>query len=76
MVGNYYFHAFGATIADFDVVSVKDLVEAVVSRKMLIKSILLIHFCGYISTERGVKLDYISFVVTFVVNFCVSRVLL
>ena len=30
MVGNYCFHAFGATIADFDAVSVQDLVEAVV----------------------------------------------
>ena len=35
MVGNYCFHAFGATIADFDAVSVKDLVEAVVLRKCL-----------------------------------------
>ena len=34
MVVNYCFHAFGATIADFDVVSVKDLVEAVVLRTM------------------------------------------
>ena len=31
------FHAFGAIIADFDVVPVKDLVEAVVLRKILIK---------------------------------------
>ena len=64
MVGNYCFYAFGATIADFDVVSVKDLVKTFAD------------FCGYISTERGVKPDYISFEVTFVVSFCVSRVLL
>ena len=42
-VGYFYygcndcFHAFGATIVDFDAVSVKDLVEAVVLRKMLVK---------------------------------------
>ena len=32
--------------------------------------------CGYISTERGLKPDYISFVVTFVVSFCLNRVFL
>ena len=37
MIVNYCFHVFGATIADLDVVSVEDLVEAVVSRKILIK---------------------------------------
>ena len=37
MVVNYCFHDFGATIADFDAVSVKDLVEAVVLKKMLVK---------------------------------------
>ena len=37
MVGNYCFHAFGETITDFDTVSVKDLVEEVVLRKVLIK---------------------------------------
>ena len=33
----YCFHVFGVTIADLDAVSVKDLVEAVFLRKMLIK---------------------------------------
>ena len=38
MVVNYCFHAFGAAISDFDdAASVKDLAEAVVLRKMLIK---------------------------------------
>ena len=36
MTVNYCFHVFGATIADLDVVSVEDLVEVVVLRKMLI----------------------------------------
>ena len=35
MDANYSFHVFGATIADFYAVSVKDLVEAVVWGKML-----------------------------------------
>ena len=39
MIVNYCFHVFGAAIADLDVVSVEDLVEAVVSRKMLIKQV-------------------------------------
>ena len=39
MIDNYCFHVFGATIADLDAVSVEDLVEAVVSRKMLIKQV-------------------------------------
>ena len=33
---NYCVHVFGAIIADLDAVSVEDLVEAVVSRKMII----------------------------------------
>ena len=33
MVVNYCFHAFGATMAGLDAVSIKDLVEAVVLRK-------------------------------------------
>ena len=37
MVVNYCFHVFGATIADFDAVSVEDLVEAMVLWKMLSK---------------------------------------
>ena len=37
MIVNYFFHAFGATIADLDAVSVEDLVEAVVLRKRVIK---------------------------------------
>ena len=37
MIVYYCYHAFGATIADLDAVSVEDLVEAEVSRKMLIK---------------------------------------
>ena len=37
MIVNYCFHVFGATIADAHAVSVEDLVEAVVLRKMLIK---------------------------------------
>ena len=37
MIVNYCLHAFGGTTADLDAVSVEDLVEAVVSRKMLIK---------------------------------------
>ena len=37
MIANYCFHVFGATIADLDPVSVEDLVEVVVLRKMLIK---------------------------------------
>lgn len=37
MIVNFCFYAFGATIAEFDAVSVKDLAEAVVLRKMLIK---------------------------------------
>ena len=54
MVFNYRLHAFGATITDFDTVSVVDLVEAVVSRKILNKQILKIftNFCGFIFTER------------------------
>ena len=39
MIVNYCFHVFGAAIAGLDVVSVEDLVEAVVSRKMLIKQV-------------------------------------
>ena len=35
MIVNHCFHVFGATIADLDAASVEDLVEAVVSRKML-----------------------------------------
>ena len=78
MIVNYCFPAFGATIADFDTVFVKDLVEAVILRETVIKQILkmFLNFCGYISTEREVKPDYISFVVTFVVSFCVYRVVL
>ena len=63
---NYCFHAFGATIADFDAVSVKYHVEAVI----------FANFCAYIFTERGIKSDYTSFVVRFVVNICVNRVVL
>ena len=37
MIVNYCFHVFAATVADLDVVSVEDLLEAVVLRKMLIK---------------------------------------
>ena len=37
MIINYCFHAFGATIADLDAVSVEDLVGTVVFKKMLIK---------------------------------------
>ena len=37
MIVYFCFHVFGATIADLDAVSVEDLVEAVVSWKMLIK---------------------------------------
>ena len=37
MIINFCFHVFGATIADRDAVSVEDLVEVVISRKMLIK---------------------------------------
>ena len=37
MVVDYCFRAFGATVADFDAASVKDLVETVVLRKRLIK---------------------------------------
>ena len=37
MMDNYCFHVFGAAIADLDAVSVEDLAEAVVSRKILIK---------------------------------------
>ena len=37
MIANYCFHVFGATIVDLGAVSVEDLVEEVVSRKMLIK---------------------------------------
>ena len=76
MVLNYCFHALGATIANFDSASVKDLVEAAILKKILIKWILKIFsiFCGYISTARGFKPDYIYFVVTFAVNFCVNRV--
>ena len=66
MVINYCFHAFGATKADFDAVSVKYLVEAAIFH----------NFCGYISIESGIKPDYTSFVVTFVVNFCVNMVAL
>ena len=71
MIANYCFHVFGATIADLDTISVEEFVEVVVFRKMLIKYILkiFVDFCGYIFTERGVKPDYISFVVTFVVTF-------
>ena len=74
MVFGYSFHAFGATIADFDVVSVEDLVEAVVFRKIIIKQIKKIvgDFCEYSFTERGIEPGYISFVV----NFCINRVAL
>ena len=51
MVVNY---CFGATIADFDTVSVKYLVEAVI----------FVNLCGYISTEMGIKPYYTSFMVT------------
>ena len=37
MIVNYCFPAFGATIADFDAVFVKDLVEAVILRETVIK---------------------------------------
>ena len=36
MVVNYFFHAFGATITEFDTVSVKKFVEVTILRKMLI----------------------------------------
>ena len=39
MIINYFFHVFGATIADLDAVSVEDFVEVVIFRKMLIKLI-------------------------------------
>ena len=39
MIDNYCFHVFDASIADLDAVSVEDLAEAVVSRKMLIKQV-------------------------------------
>ena len=37
MIVNYCFYVFGATVADLDAVSVEDLVEVMVSRKMLVK---------------------------------------
>ena len=37
MIVNHCFHILGATIANLDTVYVEDLVEAVVTRKMLIK---------------------------------------
>ena len=37
MVVNYYLLAFGAATAHFDTISVEDLSEAVVFRKMFIK---------------------------------------
>ena len=37
MIVNYCFHVFGVTVADPQAISIEDLVEAVVSRKMLIK---------------------------------------
>ena len=37
MIVNYCFPAFGSTIADFDAVFVKDLVEVVILREILIK---------------------------------------
>ena len=78
MVVNYCDHVSGATAADFDAIYVEDLVEAVVLRKMLIKKILRIfaHFCRYSFIERGIKPDYVSFVFTFVGNFCINRVVL
>ena len=36
MVVNYFFHAFGATITEFDTASVKKFVEVTILRKMLI----------------------------------------
>ena len=41
-----------------------------------VEVVIFANFCGYISTERGIKPDYTLFVVTFVVNFCVNRVVL
>ena len=66
MVIDYCFHAFGSTIADSDAASVKYLAEAVI----------FANFCGCISIERGIKPDYTSFVVTFVVNFCFNKFVL
>ena len=37
MIVNYCFHVFGATIANLEAVSVEDLMEVVVLRKMFIK---------------------------------------
>ena len=78
MIVNYCFHVFGTTTADLDAVYVKDFVGAVVFRKMFITQIkkVFANFCGYISTEKEVKANYISFVVAFVFNFCVNGVVL
>ena len=63
MIFNYCFNMFGAPVADFNAVSVKDLAEAEVLRKMLIKQIskAFVNFCGYVFTEKGSKADYIFF---------------
>ena len=42
MVVNYCFHAFGANIAEFDPVFVKDLVEAVVLKRRGLNQIIFL----------------------------------
>lgn len=75
-------HGFGGVIADAEAVSTKDLVEAVVLRK--IKNVshvglkIFSHFYGYISTRREFKPVYTYFVVMLDAwcNFCVRRIVL
>ena len=69
------FHAFDATIADFDVVSVKDLVEAVVC--ICISSGFKKYLSNFVNTFllKGRLNQHISFAFMFVVKFCISRVL-
>ena len=78
MIVNYCFHVFGATIAELDAVSIEDLVEAVVLRKILIsrfKKFLPILVDTFL-LKGGLNQIMFLFAVTFVMSFCANKVVL
>ena len=53
MVVNYFFHTFGATVTEFDTVSVKNFVEVIILRKMLItRPIDLKNICRFLPIKE------------------------
>ena len=78
MAVNPCLHAFGATITDFDTVSLEDLLEVVIFWKMLsskFKKYLLI-FVDKFLLKGGLNQIILYFAVTFVANVCNNRALL